>query len=203
MLCKESTLCPLLDGETSWMGQGVSGEKSKGAIRQKNGAGGGCCISCGKAVERAGSLLWEVSKWWVQTSLAFTDRWSTSLGFCKLGWLSRSLKGQKVLIQQSRWAVTAPAKAGGERSTGKSRRGGNRLMRWAPRECEAIAKVSWGRGVSPNRYKPLLSISWNWFLWGYFIASPPTPSKVTLVFTTDAGFLWGYQSSPEEEGGHP
>lgn len=154
-------------------------------------------------------LLWESSgeswdsaaggKWCVQTSLAFMECWSISQWFCKLGWLSQSLRGHEVLIQQSRWAVTAPARAGRERSTGESRRGGNRLMQWAPRECKAIAKPSWGRGVSPSRYKPLLSISCNWFFWGYFIASPPTPSKVSLFFTTDTVFLWGYQSSPKQE----
>lgn len=122
MFFRVSAFCPLLDGEVSWMGQEVTGRKEK-EQSCKMGQGQRAGAACGKAVGRAGALLW--GKQCVQTSLSFTKCWSISHEVCKLGWLSQSLRGQKVLIQQSRWAVTAPAKAGREKSTGKKGSGGS------------------------------------------------------------------------------
>lgn len=155
--------------------------------------------SLAKCAESCDSGAWD--KWQLADFAAFYRvlKHHCRQWFCKLGWLSWSLRGQEVLIQQLRWAVTTPAEAGRERSVGNSRWGGNGLVQRAPREHKTTAKLSQGRVVSLNQYQPLLSISCDWFFCGYFIASP-IPSKVSLSFTTDTTFLWEYQSSPEQEG---
>lgn len=55
------------------------------------------------------------------------------------------------------------------------------------------------KGISRNRYKPLLPINCDWFFFPRVISLlPPTPSKVSLGCITDTAFLWGYWTSPEQ-----
>lgn len=70
MLCRESVLCPLLDGEASWMGPEVTGGKVKEQSGEM-GQGQNAAAACGKAVGRAGLCCG--GKWSVQTLLAFTE----------------------------------------------------------------------------------------------------------------------------------